>query len=472
MGRSDSMKHVLFAASECTPFIKSGGLADVIGSLPQALVKEGAEVSVILPLYKAIIDSDYRREMEEVMIYNTPVGWRNQYTRILKYTDRKVTYYFVDNEYYFNRDGLYGYIDDGERFVYFSNAIIEFMYRTDENYDVLHCHDWQTGAAVAIGSIKRPQPGMKIVYTIHNIQYQGWMEHSAFGDMFNFGMEHFAGFEWQGMVNMMKAAIHHADVITTVSETYAEEIMTPFFGEGLEPVLEYRRHDLHGIINGLDMTEYNPLRDDALDYRYRTSCRTKLKNKTALQSALGLEVDEAIPMYGIVTRLVSQKGLDLITHVMHEFLMEDVQLVVLGSGEQQYEDYFRSLVHNFPGKVHATIGFSESYARKIYASSDFFIMPSLFEPCGLGQLIAIRYLTVPIVRETGGLKDTVVPYNEFNYEGNGFSFEKYNAHELLDTMRYSRFIYHDKAHMGALFNNMMQSDYSWAKSAERYMSLY
>lgn len=470
--RSDSMKHVLFAASECTPFIKSGGLADVIGSLPQALVKEGARVSVILPLYKEIINSEYRGDMEEVMIFNTPVGWRNQYTRILKYEGRDVTYYFVDNEYYFNRDGLYGYIDDGERFVYFSNAIIEFMYRVEESYDILHCHDWQTGAAVAIGSIKRPHPGMKIIYTIHNIQYQGWIGQSAFGELFNLGREHFAGFEWQGMLNMMKAAIHHADVITTVSETYAEEIMTPFFGEGLEQVLEYRRGDLHGVINGLDTYDYNPVRDEALYHRYRSSRKTKAKNKTALQQDLGLTVDENIPMYGIVTRLVNQKGIDLVEHIMHEFLMEDVQLVVLGSGEALYEDYFKSLVHSFPDKVHVTLGFSESYARKIYAASDFFIMPSLFEPCGLGQLIAIRYLTAPIVRETGGLKDTVIPYNEFTHSGNGFSFENYNAHELLNAMKYSLYIYHQKEHMDALCRNMTASDYSWANSARQYMALY
>ncbi len=466
------MKHVLFAASECTPFVKSGGLADVIGSLPQSLVKEGVGVSVILPLYKEIIQSDYRPKMEEVTVFSTPVGWRNQYTRILKYHDRGIDYYFVDNEYYFNRDGLYGYVDDGERFIYFSNAIIEFMYRTDEKFDVLHCHDWQTGAAVAIGSIKRPHQGMKTVYTIHNIKYQGWFEHSGFGELLNLEMEHFAGFEWRGMMNMMKAAIHHADIITTVSDTYANEILTPFFGEGLETVLEYRRGDLHGVVNGLDIVDYNPLRDKALDYRFRSSRATKLKNKRAMQEELGFEVDEKVPLYGIVTRLVAQKGLDLIRAIMHEFLESDVQLVVLGSGDDEYEAYFKSLADDHRGKVHVTLGFSEPYARRIYASSDFFIMPSLFEPCGLGQLIAIRYMSAPIVRETGGLKDTVRPYNEFDQTGNGLSFENYNAHELLERLAYSLKLYGEDEHMESLCRNMNASDYSWANSARQYVELY
>lgn len=466
------MKHVLFAASECTPFIKSGGLADVIGSLPQALVEEGMDVSVILPLYKEITNSDFRSRMEEVTVFSTPVGWRNQYTRILKLSDRGVTYYFVDNEYYFNRDGLYGYIDDGERFIYFSNAIVEFMYRTDEKFDVLHCHDWQTGAAAAIGSIKRPHPGMKTVYTIHNIKYQGWFEQSGFGELLNLEREHFAGFEWHGMMNMMKAAIHHADIITTVSETYAEEILTPFFGEGLESVLEGRKEDLHGVVNGLDIADYNPLRDQALEYRFRSSRATKLKNKRALQEASGFEVDDSIPMYGIVTRLVAQKGLDLLRHILHEFLESDVQLVVLGSGETEYEEYFKSLEVNFPNKVHVTLGFSEPFARRIYASSDFFIMPSLFEPCGLGQLIAIRYLSAPIVRETGGLKDTVDAYNEFEHTGNGLSFENYNAHELLGKLEYSLRLYGEPEHMKAMCSNMLASDYSWANSARQYVALY
>lgn len=466
------MKRVLFAASECTPFIKSGGLADVAGSLPQALAGQGMEVSVILPLYKEIIESGYRPDMEEIIIFNTPVGWRNQYTRILKLNDRGVDYFFVDNEYYFNRDGLYGYVDDGERFIFFSNAIIEFMYRTKEHFDVLHCHDWQTGAAVAIGSIKRPHPGMKTVYTIHNIKYQGWFEHSGFGEMLNLGMEHFAGFEWHGMMNMMKAAIYHADIITTVSNTYAGEILTPFFGEGLESVLTGRRDDLYGIVNGLDILDYDPLADPAIVSRFKSSRAAKLVNKTAMQEALGFKVDEHIPMYGIVTRLVAQKGLDLIRHIMHEFLESDIQLVVLGSGDAEYEGYFRSLEEHFAGKVHVTVGFSEPFARRIYASSDFFIMPSLFEPCGLGQLIAIRYLSAPIVRETGGLKDTVIPYDEYDHTGNGLSFANYNAHELLDRLEYSLGLYSEPEHMEALCRNMAASDYSWAASAQLYVELY
>lgn len=466
------MKHVLFAASECTPFIKSGGLADVAGSLPQALAEQEVEVSVILPLYKEIIESGYRPDMEEVFVFSTPVGWRNQYTRILKRRDRGVDYYFVDNEYYFNRDGLYGYVDDGERFIFFSNAIIEFMYRTEEHFDVLHCHDWQTGAAVAIGSIKRPHPGMKTVYTIHNIKYQGWFEHSGFGEMLDLGMEHFAGFEWHGMMNMMKAAIYHADIITTVSETYADEILTPFFGEGLEPVLADRRGDLYGILNGLDTKDYDPLSDPAVSQQFKSSRADKLANKTAMQEALGFKVDERIPMYGVVTRLVAQKGLDLIRHIMHEFLESDVQLVVLGSGDAEYEEYFRLLEAHFPGKVHVTLGFSEPFARRIYASGDFFIMPSLFEPCGLGQLIAIRYLSAPIVRETGGLKDTVIPYDEYDHTGNGLSFANYNAHELLDRLKYSLKLYRSLEHMDALCRNMAASDYSWTASAQQYAALY
>lgn len=337
---------------------------------------------------------------------------------------------------------------------------------------MLHCHDWQTGSLVANTKILRPQ-NFKIVFSIHNIQYQGLFYRSDYDNLINLDREHFAGFEWDNNMNLMKAALYHADVITTVSETYAEELLTPFYGEGLEDLLYMRREKLYGVTNGLDLRDYDPNRDKAIFKRYKSSRKSKLKNKLWMQEQHGLKISEDIPMYGLVTRLVGQKGIDLIERVFREFLNQNhVQFVMVGSGEARYEDYFRQLERDFPDRVRVTIGFEEEYARQIYAASDFFIMPSLFEPCGLGQLISLRYLTMPIVRETGGLRDTVTPFNEHDLTGNGFSFAQYNAYDFLHTLNYSYEVYQNPEHVKALFANMKQSELGWDVSAEKYIAIY
>ncbi|WJP98611.1 glycogen synthase [Macrococcus bovicus] len=465
------MKKVLFVASECTPFFKSGGLADVIGSLPQYLNDtDDCEVRVILPLYSSL-KSEYRALLTEVMIFETEVGWRRQYTGIYEMIYEGVHYYFIDNEQYFKRDNLYGYEDDGERFVYFSNAVIEFIYRGDFKPDVLHGHDWQAGAAVAIAKIKQPVPGIRTIFTIHNILYQGWMEHAAFGDLFNLDISHFSGFEWGGMLNLMKAGIFHADKVTTVSPTYAEEIKTAHYGEGLEPMLNMRSGDLLGIINGLDIDDYNSMKDSNIDVPFKTSIIKKRQNKKRLQKEFGLPVKE-VPMYAIITRMVEQKGLHLITHILEEFIQQDVQVVILGNGLYEFESYFNYLAAKYPDKVYTYIGFSEALSRRIYAASDFFIMPSLFEPCGLSQLIALQYKAIPIVRETGGLKDTVLPFNIYTGTGTGLTFANYNAHELLDRLNYSLTIYHDTELYKKIFTNITKVNHSWSQSAHQYLDIY
>ncbi|TDM07318.1 glycogen synthase GlgA [Macrococcus lamae] len=466
------MKKILYVASECTPFFKSGGLADVIGSLPQYLNKtKKCDVRVILPLYKQLKE-EYRAQLKEVMIYDTQVGWREQYTGIYEMEYNGVHYYFVDNEYYFNRESLYGYIDDGERFIYFSSAVIEFIYRGDFKPDVLHGHDWQAATAVALCNIKKPVEGIRTIFTIHNILYQGWLMHSAFEELLNIDRIHFAGFEWEGMLNLMKAGIFHADKITTVSPTYAEEIKSDYYGEGLQWMLQLRSPDLIGIVNGIDVDDYNPMKDSNLQVNYKTSIPKKRENKKSLQQELGLSVDSNVPMFSIITRMVEQKGLHLVMAVLEEFIQQNVQIVVLGNGLYEFESYFNYLANKYPDKVHVTIGFNEGFSRKIYAASDFFIMPSLFEPCGLSQLIALQYKAIPIVRETGGLKDTVVPFDIYNGVGTGFTFVNYNAHELLDKLNEALRVYHNTESYKVLIKNISKANNSWAKSANQYLEIY
>ncbi|UBH23213.1 glycogen synthase [Macrococcus armenti] len=466
------MKKVLFVASECTPFFKSGGLADVIGSLPQYLERTGeCEVRVILPLYKDLNES-YRAQLKEEMVFQTQVGWRFQYTRILSLKLNGIMYYFVDNMHYFSRDALYGYGDDGERFVYFSNAVIEFIYRGDYKPDVLHGHDWQAGAAVAICNIKKPVQSIKTVFTIHNLKYQGLLMYDAFENLFNLDRIHFAGFEWGGMLNLMKAAIFHADKITTVSPSYAEEIRTPYYGEGLEDLLNMRSRDLVGIVNGIDVKDYSALYDKALAVNFKSSIDKKRQNKCALQEQFGLPVHSDTPLYSIITRMVEQKGLHLVMRIMEEFVQNDIQLVIMGNGDKEFEDYFKYLEEKYCDKVIFYRGFDEQLSRRIYAASDFFIMPSKFEPCGLSQLIALQYRAIPIVRETGGLRDTVQPFNEITLDGTGLSFANYNAHELLDRLKASLKIFNDDHQYKALIKNITKVNHSWDASAEKYLKLY
>ncbi|PKE45189.1 starch synthase [Macrococcoides caseolyticum] len=466
------MKKILFVASECTPFFKSGGLADVIGSLPQYLNQTGdCEVRVILPLYQDL-KSEYKEQLKEEMIFQTHVGWRFQYTRILSLKWNGIIYYFVDNMQYFSRDTLYGYDDDGERFVFFSNAVIEFIYRGDYKPDVLHGHDWQAGAAVALCNIKQPVAGIRTVFTIHNIKYQGMLMYDAFDNLFNLDRVHFAGFEWRGMLNLMKAGIFHADKITTVSPSYAEEIRSPYYGEGLEDLLNMRGRDLSGIVNGINVKDYNALTDKGIAVNFKSSILKKRENKTILQETFNLPVSAQIPMYAIITRMVEQKGLHLVMRIMEEFIQNEVQLFIMGNGEVEFENYFNYLQEKYPDKVRFYRGFDEQVSRQIYAASDFFIMPSLFEPCGLSQLIALQYRSIPIVRETGGLKDTVIPFNEVSMEGTGLSFANYNAHELLDRLYASLIIYHDENKYKALIKNITKVNHSWDASARQYLDIY
>jgi len=370
------MKNVLFVASECTPFIKTGGLADVVGSLPQALKEnEQIDVQVILPLYDEISE-EWKSQMHLFASIDVPLGWRNQEASIYKLIYNKITYYFISNDFYFTRKGVYGYYDDGERFVFFSRAVIEALSHLECKAHILHAHDWQAGMAVALAKIMQPIKDLKTVFTIHNIKYQGVMPIEIFEDFFELPVEHIGGMEWDGMLNCLKSALFHADKITTVSPTYADEIKDPYYGEGLSPILIERAGDLVGIVNGIDIKDYNPLTDPALPVKYRSSRARKKENKIMIQEKLGLQVNGDKPLYTIISRLVEQKGLHLIQHIFEEFLKEDVQCIVLGTGDDEFESYFSEMAYRYPDKVAAILDFDEDLARKLYASADFFMMPS------------------------------------------------------------------------------------------------
>lgn len=466
------METVLFVASECTPFVKTGGLADVIGSLPQAMKEhEKTDVRVILPLYDEIA-SEWREQMTHHATLEVEFGWRRQTAHIYTLTHNEIMYYFIANDYYFTRKGIYGYYDDGERFVFFGHAVTEALAFLDFKPDVLHAHDWQAGIAVALAKIKQPIEGLKTIFTIHNIKYQGIMSLDTFSDFFNLAPEHMAGMEWNGMLNCLKSALFHADQITTVSPTYAEEIKDPYFSEGLHPILLERAADLVGVINGIDTKEYSPLTDPRIPVNYRSSRVKKRDNKIILQEQLGLPISGEKPLYTMITRLVDQKGLALLEHILDEFLAEDIQFVVLGSGDEEFERFFTEAAQRHPAKLVTRLEFDESLARQLYASADFFVMPSKFEPCGLAQLIALQYKTVPIVRETGGLRDTIQAFNEISGKGNGFSFTNYNAHDLLAVLRYSLSIYHDPGKWQQLSQNVNRSQFTWKDSAHEYAALY
>ncbi|MCA0971314.1 glycogen synthase GlgA [Halobacillus litoralis] len=469
---------VLMVGSECTPFIKTGGLADVLGTLPQALKTQGADVRVILPKYE-MMDDKWKMQLGHVQELEAPMGWRNQYVGIEYIEYEGIPVYFIDNEYYFKRSNLYGYDDEAERFVFFNRAVMELMVSWDWTPDVLHCHDWQTGLLPVFlhthyKDVEKFQ-GMKTVFTIHNLKYQGIYAQSVLHDLMDFdeGMMRDDAFEFFGNINFMKGALNYADFITTVSETYAEEIQTPYYGENLDGVLRKRSNELVGIVNGIDDQNYNPMKDEALAFPYRSSLIKKAQNKMWLQEQLGLPVRKDVPMIGIVSRLVEQKGFDLIGRVIDELLYhDDVQMVVLGTGEYQYEQMLQWVQDRHPDKMSTNIRFSEPFSRQIYAASDLFLMPSRFEPCGIGQLIALRYMTAPIVRETGGLKDTVESYDEDTGEGNGFTFTHYNAHDMLYTIRRAIALYHEPASWQKLTKNICKSKFTWKKSASQYLDLY
>ncbi|MFK4997379.1 glycogen synthase [Bacillus sp. N9] len=429
------------------------------------------EVRVILPLYDEI-SPEWRSQMEHCASFDVPLGWRNQEASLYTIKHNQITYYFIENMYYFTRKGVYGYYDDGERFVFFSRAVIESLCHLNFKPDVLHAHDWQAAMSVALAKILQPIDQLKTVFTIHNIKYQGMMPLETFDDFFQLSAEHIGGFEWNGMINCLKSALFHADKITTVSPSYAEEIKDPYYSEGLHPILIERSQDVVGVLNGIDTKEYNPLTDTALSVKYRSARARKMENKVAIQKKLGLPVDGEKPLYIIITRLVEQKGLHLVQRIFDEFLQEDVQFIILGTGDYEFESYFSDAAYRYPDKLVTLLTFDESLARQLYASADFFVMPSKFEPCGLAQLIALQYKTVPIVRETGGLKDTVQAFNEVTGKGNGFSFTNYNAHDLLVVLRYSLAIYHQPERWADLIRNVNRSQFSWKESAHEYAGLY
>ncbi|SMB94319.1 glycogen synthase (ADP-glucose) [Desulfonispora thiosulfatigenes DSM 11270] len=468
---------VLYAAAESAPFVQSGGLGEVIGSLPKYLKKQQVDVRVILPKYEDINDV-FKDKMKYITDFLVPIGWRKQYCGISKLIHENITFYFVDNEYYFKRKGLYGYPDDGERFAFFNKAVLEALPYLDFTPDIIHCHDWHTGMlSVLLDSNYKNNPfyqNIKTVYSIHNLKYQGVFPRSVLTELFNLSENYFVTdkLEFYGDINFMKGGIVFSNLVTTVSKSYAEEIKYPYFGENLDGLLRQKEYKLRGILNGIDFEKFDPQKDKNLFVNYKNSLSKKNKNKIKLQEQLGLPVNENTPIISIVSRLANQKGLDLVERILDEMLNLDIQMVVLGTGEKKYEDMFKYFAYKYPTKLSLNLYFEGSIAQKIYAGSDLFLMPSLFEPCGLGQLIALRYGTIPIVRETGGLKDTIVPFNEYTDKGNGFSFANYNAHELLFTIKRALSFYQDKKLWSKLVERATKEDNSWEKSSLEYKNLY
>ncbi len=469
---------VLFVASEGVPFVKTGGLADVIGSLPRALINQGLDVRVVLPKHGEI-PVHYQERMVCKKTFTVPLGWRNVYCGLEQLEHEGITYYFIDNEYYFKRQGLYGYGDDAERYAFFCRAVLESLPHLNFTPRILHCHDWHTGMVSVFLKAHYGNNSfykdLRTVFTIHNLKYQGVFPKTILGDILDLGEEYFTldGVEFYGQVSFMKGGLNFSHLLTTVSETYAREIQTPYYGEQLDGLLRHRRDRLHGIVNGIDTDFYNPATDPRICARYSWESPDKKQvNKEKLQEILCLPKRPDVPLLGLVSRLVSQKGLDLIACVLEEILSMDVLLVVLGTGEKRYEELFRHAARRYPEKVSANIMFGCTLAHRIYAGSDIFLMPSLFEPCGIGQLVALRYGSIPVVRETGGLKDTVQPYNEYTEEGNGFSFTNYNAHDFLYTLKRAVHFFYQRPVWSKIVENAMKSEYSWYKPAQKYQDLY
>lgn len=475
------MLKVLIAAAEAAPFAKTGGLGDVIGSLPKELKKWNVDVRVIMPKYQDL-PKELSSQMKLVNRFTVSVGWRQQYCGIETMQYDGVTFYFVDNQYYFKRYGFYGYHDDGERFSYFNKAVLEALQHIEFVPDVIHCNDWHTGMIpVLLRAHYKHLPSyenIKTVMTIHNLKYQGIFPKEILPDLLELDWNYFNndGVEFYQQVNFMKAGIVFADCVTTVSRTYAKEIQQPYFGEGLDGLLLKVRHKLKGIVNGIDYELYNPAHDSDLTECYSAdSLEKRVRNKLALQHDTGLKEGADIPLIAIVSRLVGQKGLDLIEAKIEKLLREDdsFELIVLGTGESRYENFFRYLDWQYGNRVSANIVFDEKMARNIYAAADIFLMPSLYEPCGIGQLLAMRYGCLPVVRETGGLCDTVEPYNEYTGSGTGFSFCNYDSGEMLDTVKRALALYsNNQAAWKNLMRQAMQRDFSWQESAKNYYQLY
>ncbi|MGE5582819.1 MAG: glycogen synthase GlgA [Bacillota bacterium] len=472
--------NILFVAAEGLPFVKTGGLGDVIASLPKVLREKNVDARVILPLY-GDIPAHFKGKMELIKELTVPLSWRKQYCGLKTLVHDGVKFYFLDNEYYFKRNGIYGFYDDAERFSYFCRAVLEVLPYLDFEPQIIHCHDWHTGMVSVFREVFYNNPGydkLRTVFTIHNLAYQGVFSGYIRGDILGFDNRSFAtkNKHFDGDINFMKAGIIFSDLVTTVSRTYAAEILQPQYGEGLDGLLRENRGKLSGILNGIDYQEFNPLTDPALYFNYRNSLEKKAQNKCRLQEELGLTVSGRTPLLIVISRLVQQKGLDLLIHILEELLQADLQLIVLGTGEQEYEKVFLGCAARHPEKMAARIAFDDSLARRMYAASDIFLMPSRFEPCGLGQLIAMRYGSVPVVRETGGLKDTVHPYFEGPHEGagqgNGFTFVDYNAHEFLFAVKRALGFYYQPDSWAKVARNVLRADYSWERSAAEYLQLY
>ena len=475
------MKNILFVSSEAVPFIKTGGLADVAGSLPKAFNKDEFDVRVIIPKYR-MIPERFKQQMQYRTHFYMDLGWQNQYVGVMEMVLDGITFYFIDNEHYFSGDQAYeGGLWDLEKFAFFSKAALSCLPVIGFHPDIIHCHDWQTGLVpVYLKTIFCNNDfywGIKSIMTIHNLKFQGtWDPQTIMGIT---GLPEYLftpdKLEAYKDANYLKGGIVYADYVTTVSDTYAGEIQMPFYGERLDGLMRARNNCLCGIVNGIDYDEWNPETDPMIAHHYNaiTFRKEKAKNKTALQQELGLEVNENKFMIGLVSRLTDQKGLDLIDCVMDQICVDGAQLVVLGTGDERYENMFRYFAWTYPDRVSANICYSNERSHKIYASCDAFLMPSLFEPCGLSQLMSLRYGTVPIVRETGGLKDTVEPYNEYESTGTGFSFANYNAHEMLNTINYAKSVYYNnKREWHKIIDRGMAKDFSWNNSARRYEDLY
>ena len=482
MADSSKKMQIVFASAECAPFVKTGGLGDVAGSLPAALVRAGAEVILMVPKY-ATIKNEYKAQMEHFADFYVSLGWRNEYCGLEKLEHDGVTYMFIDNERYFARDYPYGFFDDGERFAFFSKAITESLQHLPEGFecDILHCNDWQTALApVFLREFYQGLPlydRVKTVFSIHNVAFQGQFSDTVMEDIL--GVAHIPAAASQlrcdaCSINYMLGALRYADAITTVSPTYANEIQTPEFGEGLDGVLRERSYALQGILNGIDVAGFDPATDKRIAANYTVEDRSgKAVCKAKLQEELGLEVRDDRPLMVMVTRLTRQKGMDLVMYALDRILAGGVQVAVLGTGDRDYEDGLRYFQDKYPGTMAARIEFDPALSQRMYAAADMFLMPSKFEPCGLSQIIAMRYGTLPIVRETGGLKDTVIPYNEFTGEGTGFSFSNFNGDEMGDAVfRAARLFWDNRDAWNQLVTQAMSQDFSWTRSADKYLDLY
>lgn len=466
---------ILYVASEALPFVTSGGLGDVAGSLPKALRKRLVGCRVVIPMYDSIAQ-ELKDKMTFLTSLSVPVAWRRQYCGVFMAKSDGVIYYLIDNQYYFKRDAVYGHYDDAERYAFFARAVLEMLPHIDFRPDIIHCNDWQSALTplfykTMYGNDPR-YSGIKTVFTIHNIQYQGVYGKELINDVIGIKPEDVPLIDYDGKVNFVKAAVECSDKVTTVSPSYANEILDPWYSHGLDTILKQRSFKLLGILNGIDFDLYNPATDENLFKNYSLDdIEGKTENKTGLQENMGLPVRKDVALIGLVSRLVSHKGLDLIKAVLDELLYtSDVQMVVLGSGDWQYENFFRQLSEKYPDKLAVRIGFVPSLAHKIYAASDLFLMPSKSEPCGLSQMVALRYGSVPIVRETGGLKDSITDSGDG--KGNGFTFKTYNAHDMLGAIHRGLGAYYNREYWPTLVERAMSCDFSWGKSANEYIKMY